>query len=148
MIKKIVSLAMAIASRGFDNNKIDENTKRLRVVSCFGMPGFSQCPKLKKSNNSEYSYCGGCGCGDHPHTWLLKGKNEYAKLDYPVLKCPLKMPGFSNYDPNYIIDDNRTRRDFIENMSPESLSLVQITVNSNPQMEHDINIVKNIIKNS
>ena len=121
-------MAMAIASRGFNNNKIDETTKKLRVVSCFGMPGLSACPKLKQSNTSKYSYCGGCGCGDHAHTWLLKEKNEYAKLDYPVLKCPLKMPGFSNYDPNFITPEIKTRKEKIESMSPEDLKLIDVTI--------------------
>jgi hypothetical protein len=149
MIKKIVSLAMSIAFRGFDNNKIDIPTKQLRVVSCFGnKDNISACHHLKKSKNSDYHFCSGCGCGDKNNTWLLKKDGEYSKLDYPVLNCPLKMPGFTNYDPNYVVKENKDRREKIENMSFEDLKLIQITVNSDPIKEHDINILKNMLKNS
>lgn len=149
MIKKIVSLAMAIASRGFDNNKIDLPTKQLRVVSCFGnKSSIPACHHLKKSKNSEYHFCSGCGCGDKNNTWLLKKEGEYSKLDYPVLNCPLKMPGFTNYDPNYFVKESKDRKENIENMSPEDLQLIQVTINSDPIKEHDINIIKNMLKNS
>ena len=149
MMKKIVSLAMAIASRGFDNKKIDVPTKQLRVVSCFGNNNdIGPCQHLKKSKNSEYHFCNGCGCGDKNNTWLLKKPGEYSKLDYPVLNCPLHMPGFTNYDPNSVIKQNIERRQKIENMSIEDLQLIQITVNSDPVKENDINILKNMLKNS
>jgi hypothetical protein len=58
------------------------------------------------------------------------------------------MPGFTNYDPNYVVKENKDRREKIENMSFEDLKLIQITVNSDPIKEHDINILKNMLKNS
>lgn len=131
MISKIMSFAMSIASRGFSDNKVDIQIKKLRILSCFGNEEIGKCNYLKKSNQSEYFYCGGCGCGDHPHTWLLKEKNEYSKLDYPNLKCPAKMPGFTNYDPGYMIQEIRDRKEKIENYSTEKLNLIQVTVNSN-----------------
>lgn len=125
-----MSLAMAIASRGLNNNKTDEPTKKLRVLSCFGFNEISPCSKLKKSNHSEFFYCGGCGCGDHDHTWLLKKQNEYSKLDYPNLKCPYKMPGFTNYDPSFFPDGIKERKEKIQNFDPEKLNLIQVTINS------------------
>ena len=73
-------LAMAIASRGLSNTKIDLPTKKLRTLSCFGHGDIPACPKLNKSKKSEYFYCGGCGCGDNSNTWLLKADGEYSKI--------------------------------------------------------------------
>lgn len=130
MFSQIMSLAMAIASRGINNNKIDEQTKQLRILSCFGSDNITACQKLKKSNHSEFFYCGGCGCGDHEHTWLLRNTNQYSKLDYPNLKCPYKMPGFTNYDPAFFPDNIRDRKEKIQNFDMNKLNLIQVTVNS------------------
>jgi hypothetical protein len=130
MITQIMSLAMSIASRGFSDNKIDKETKQLRILSCFGSNDLEKCPKLKKSNHSEFFYCGGCGCGDHKHTWLLRNEKDYAKLDYPVLKCPFKMPGFTNYDPSFLPTEIKDRKQKIENYNLEKLNLIKVTVNS------------------
>ena len=52
MFKKMITLAMALASRGLTNNKIDIVTKKIRTVSCFGHGDISHCHNLRKSNNS------------------------------------------------------------------------------------------------
>lgn len=148
MINKIMSFAMAIASRGFTNKSIDVPTKQLRVLSCFGYASIKPCHNLKKSNSSPYYYCGGCGCGDKDRTWLLKQENEYAKLDYPVLNCPLKMPGFSNYDPNFYTNNCKERKDQITNFDPVNLQYIQVTVNSNPMVDKVMDDLNKIIKNS
>lgn len=148
MFTKIMSFAMAVASRGFNNKSIDAPTKQLRVLSCFGNSTIKPCHNLKKSNSSPYFYCGGCGCGDKDRTWLLKQPNEYAKLDYPVLNCPLKMPGFSNYDPNFYTDKSKARKEEITNFNPEDLQYIKVTINSNPMIDKVMDDLNKITKNS
>jgi hypothetical protein len=147
MITKIMSFAMAIASRGIKNTKIDLETKKLRYVSCYGMDDIPACEFLTKSQKSEYYYCGKCGCGDHPHTWLQKGENDYSKLDYPYLTCPLKMPGFSDYDPNSP-KESLNRKGIIENMDPEQLNFIQLTISVDEEKQKIFETVSKIIKNS
>lgn len=147
ILNQIVSFAMSIASRGLKDAKIDLPTKQLRYVSCFGNTEISPCQKLQKSNNSKFYYCGGCGCGDHQHTWLQKNKDEYSKLDYPYLECPLKMPGFSNYDPNSPTESVERKRQ-IENMDPQKLQFVDITISTNEENEKIFEKITNVIKNS
>lgn len=142
----MVLFAISIASRGLNNNKIDEGTKKLRVLSCFGHSDIPPCQHLKKSSKSEYYYCGGCGCGDNENTWLLKKEGEYSKLDYPFLNCPSKLPGFNSYDPNSTID--KERREKIESFDPENLQYIQVTVGRSEEMEQMVDQIKKIIKNS
>jgi hypothetical protein len=146
MFTKIISLAMSLASRGLHDSKTDIVTKKLRYISCFGYEDISPCPKLKKSSKSNYHYCGGCGCGDHSHTLLVRGSGEYSKLDYPILNCPLKMPGFSNYDLNSV--ENKERKEKIENLDPEKLNFIQITVNVDPEKEKIIEKLNKLNQNS
>lgn len=134
MIKKMMLLAMAIASRGTTNKKTDVETKKLRYLSCYGKDDIQACPNLKTSEKSDFYYCGRCGCGDHPHTWLMRETGVYAKLDYPYLTCPLKMPGFSNYDPN-IPKDSLTRKRKIEDCDIEKLNLINLTVSVDEEKE-------------
>lgn len=131
------SFAQAMASRGFSNKKTEPFTKRLRVLSCYGNEHLGgelpPCEHLKKSKTEGKYYCGGCGCGDRPATWLLSQGEEYSKLDYPNLTCPLKMPGFSDYvasEPEDAIEPI-TRKYYIENMEKEEIEIIPIT-------EHDI----------
>jgi len=98
-LEKCVSLAMSIASKGITNKKVFPEEKKLRVLSCFGNSEIPQCEHLQKSKEHGGHYCGGCGCGDKKYTQLLINGTQYSKLDYPYLKCPMKMPGFSNYQP-------------------------------------------------
>jgi hypothetical protein len=145
-IKKMVSLSMAIASRGLSNNKVDLITKKLRVLSCFGHGEIPPCQNLKKSKTSDFYYCGSCGCGDSSGTWLLKKEGEYSKLDYPKLNCPIHMPGFSNYDPNNTAGIARRKK--IENMDPQELELIQVTVGKSEEHERIMNELNKILKNS
>lgn len=140
--------AMSVASRGFKNKTIDVQTKQLRVLSCFGHEEISPCPYLKRSGQSPYHYCDKCGCGDKKGTWLLKNGNEYSKLDYPVLNCPMKMPGFTNYDPNFNTKEIESRRNEIENFEPENLKFIQVTVNRNEENEKMIDDLNKILENS
>jgi hypothetical protein len=98
----VQSFAKAVVSRGLADQKINKPVKQLRVLSCFGNKDVGgqlpPCEYLKDSETPGKHFCGGCGCGDKPHTWLTTEGQEYSKLDYPKLVCPLKMPGFNNYE--------------------------------------------------
>lgn len=137
------SYASALVSRGITNKKIEEPIKRLRVLSCFGNQhtggSLPACEHLKHSDTEGKYYCGGCGCGDRKATWLNGSENEYSKLDYPKLECPLNMPGFSNYmisDPDEGVSPI-TRRYFIENMSDSDIDRVAVTVHDVPKEENE-----------
>lgn len=147
MFSQIMSFAMAIASRGFSNSKTDLNTKKLRYVSCFGIDEIPACELLKKSEKSDFYYCGGCNCGDHSHTWLVKNDGEYSKLDYPFLNCPLKMPGFNNYDMNGP-GESLKRKQQIEQMDSNKLKLIQLTVSVDPEKQKLFEKVSNVLGNS
>ena len=141
--------AASIASRGWSNKTVDLPVKQLRVLSCYGdNKEINACPYLKKSKHSNYHYCGGCGCGDKKNTWLMKEPNEYSKLDYPVLNCPMKMPGFTNYDPNYSNETIKKHKEKVENYDLMNLQYIQVTVNRSEENEKIFDNVKKIIKNS
>ena len=97
----VKSFATALTSRGLTDKKTSPASKQLRVLSCFGDADrggvLPPCEHLKESKTPGKHYCGGCGCGDKPHTWLMSTGKEYSKLDYPRLNCPSNMPGFTNY---------------------------------------------------
>jgi hypothetical protein len=147
MISKIMMFAMSIASRGKDDKRINDDVKKLRYISCYGIGSLKPCSRLTKSTKSNFYYCGGCGCGDYSHTWLLREHGAYSKLDYPHLNCPMKMPGFSNYDPNSPEEDlNRKKQ--IENLPPEIVQKVNLTVSVNKEKEEMFDAINKIIKNS
>ena len=133
------SFATSMMSRGLANKKTNKPTKRLRVLSCFGDESIGGDIKacdglmLSKVEDGKF-YCGKCGCGDKPMTWLMSEGGSYSKLDYPKLLCPLKMPGFTNYMPasNETTDIDQ-RKLTIENYNVEKLT--QITVSLPPKPE-------------
>jgi len=142
--------AASLASRGLGNNKTDIPTKQLRVLSCFGGAGLeTSCPFLRRSDvDKSKHYCGKCGCGDHKHTWLIRDPGEYCKLDYPKIDCPLKMPGFSNYDPSFYDKEDGNRKRDNENLDPASVQLVQLTVNNSEENQRLFEKLNNIMKNT
>lgn len=148
MFKQMVMFAASLASRGISDTKIDLPTKQLRVLSCFGDETIRPCSFLKKSKKQNHYYCGRCGCGDHKHTWLIKDGNEYSKLDYPTLNCPIKMPGFSNYDPNFYVSEEKERKKTIEDYDPEKLQFIKVTIGQSEEKEKILNEVNKIINNS
>lgn len=150
MFTKMIMFAASLASRGLSNTKTDIPTKQLRILSCFGGGDLSSpCPYLKQSAvDSTKHYCGGCGCGDKPHTWLMAESTDYSKLDYPVLNCPMQMPGFSNYDPNFKPNEIRERKEQIESMPPEVIQTIQVTIGQSEEKEKLISQVNKIIENS
>ena len=130
----VQSFAQAIASRGLLYNKINKPTKQLRVLSCFGNTDkggqLPPCEYLRNSSNPGKHFCGGCGCGDKPHTWLMAEGQEYSKLDYPKLQCPLNMPGFANYEPSKPDEANSpiTRRYYIENIDYKEVDNIPVSL--------------------
>ena len=133
MMKKgfsmVQSFAISMISRGLNNKKVDIPVKQLRVLSCFGDKNnggnISPCKHLIKSSTEDKFYCGECGCGDKRSTWLISNSEEYSKLDYPKLNCPLKMPGFSNYEIAPLDDDKRKKQ--IENYDLTKLAQIIVT---------------------
>lgn len=106
IFQKAASFGKSMVSRGISNKRANAETKSLRSLSCHGSEelGLAPCSERKDSEKFPGShYCGACGCGDKSGTQLtnlsINGENEYTKLDYPTVSCPLKMPGFSTYIP-------------------------------------------------
>jgi hypothetical protein len=133
----IQNFASAIASRGISNEKVSIPVKQLRVLSCFGNMKqggeLPPCEHLKPSVTPGKYFCGGCGCGDRKGTWLVSDGDEYSKLDYPKLACPLQMPGFSNYKKSEPAEGESpiTRRYYIENnINYKDLEKIPVTVPS------------------
>lgn len=121
ILQKAKSFGESVVSRGLTNKKAPEETKNLRVLSCHGSEelGLPPCADRKDSRKFENSfYCGACGCGDKKMTQLvtlvINGKEQYSKLDFPKVSCPLKMPGFSTYIPSEEGVSENSRKKTIE----------------------------------
>lgn len=133
-IGMVQSFATALASRGLSNHKINTPAKQLRVLSCFGNQHtggeLPPCQHLKESETPGKHFCGGCGCGDKSHTWLMAQDQEYSKLDYPKLNCPLNMPGFTNYEPSKPDEANEpiSRRYYIENIDYSEIAKILVSL--------------------
>jgi len=130
----VTNYAKSISSRGLNNKKTDKFTKQLRVLGCFGNQHeggeLPPCEHLKQSSTAGKYYCGGCGCGDRKATWLIAGGDEYSKLDYPKLNCPLNMPGFDTEKSKTIVEsdpDIMTRKLYIEQMNDEDINCISVT---------------------
>lgn len=122
IVQKAVSAAKAFKSKGLTGKKAPELTKALRVLSCHGSDKFPPCPYREKSVNYPNSFfCGACGCGDKAFTQLVNrvenGETTYAKLDFPEIQCPLKMPGFLNYGESELdsVENKNSRKIYLEN---------------------------------
>ncbi len=102
MFQKAKSYAEAVASKGFTGKRACEKIFLARYASCHGneQEGISPCPHraVSEKDASRY-YCTACGCGDREATWLNSNNpDDYTKLHFPKVQCPLKMPGFTNYE--------------------------------------------------
>lgn len=132
------SFAMAIASRGISNEKVTKPIKQLRVLSCFGNQAqggvLPPCEHLKESSTPGKHFCGGCGCGDRKGTWLVAEGDEYSKLDYPKLACPLQMPGFTNYEKSKSDESVPpiTRRYYIDQLSYKEVEKIPVSLHAPP----------------
>lgn len=139
-IEMAQSFISAIASRGASNNKVNVPLKQLRVLSCFGNKDkggqLPPCEFLRKSKTEGKFFCGGCGCGDKPLTWLMGEGEEYSKLDYPKLNCPLQMPGFTNYKPSGPEEaiSPITRRYYVENINYSDLEQIPVSMHDIPEL--------------
>jgi len=144
-LNQCISFAMSVVSRGIVGKKAEPSVKQLRVLSCFGNNEIPVCENLLKSKKYEGHYCGGCGCGDKPHTQLLINGKAYSKLDYPYLTCPLKMPGFSNYDPASPREvSEKNRKSLIEVY--DTLKLSEIDVSSPDPTDDEYLLFKKLSK--
>jgi len=122
LLDKAVSFGKAVASRGVSNKKASEETIKLRRMSCHGDDNIKLPPCSERKDSVKYPgsyYCGACGCGDKAHTQLInvkdaEGNEKYSKLDYPKVTCPLKMPGFTNYQQTEEGVSENPRKMFIE----------------------------------
>ena len=78
-----------------DGIHVDQATYELRRNSCFGSEKQPPC-SLLVTNASGHRFCGACGCGQTALSRLDGDKPEdYTKLHYPALHCPLKREGFT-----------------------------------------------------
>lgn len=116
-LKKIKEFTDSMISRGLWDAKAHEDIIDLRDISCHGsedlaIPACAERVESKKFANSFY--CGACSCGDYSHTQLSKiSDTHYSKLEYPRVNCPKKMPGFTNYVP-LTISENNTAKGLME----------------------------------
>ena len=69
-------------------------------------------------------------------------------MDYPVLNCPMQMPGFSNYDPNFKPIEVKLRKEMIEELDPKELELIQVTIGYSEEKEQLIDKINKIVENS
>ena len=136
----VQNFAMALASRNLNNNKINNAIKQLRVLSCFGNESIGgelpPCEYLHQSavDNTKH-ICGGCGCGDRKQTFLVANADEYGKLDYPKLACPLQMPGFTDYTISTSDESEEpvTRKYYIENIDYDAMQGLDVAVGKQEQ---------------
>jgi len=133
-LSMIQSFASSLASRNFNNKKINKPIKQLRVLSCFGNEQYGgilpPCEHLNESKTEGRYYCGACGCGDKKMTWLMSKSHEYSKLDYPKVSCPLQMPGFTNYvmSTEDEAEEPVTRKYYIENVDYKEVSVIEVEI--------------------
>ena len=105
------------------------------MLSCFGNEdGGGELPPCEYLQQSEVDptkhICGGCGCGDRKQTFLVAEAEEYGKLDYPKLACPLQMPGFTNYlvSTSDESEEPVTRKYYIENIDYENIQKLNVEI--------------------
>lgn len=114
---KAWQFADAHLSRGFSNAKVSEEVKDIREISCHGSEDLNIPPCDGRGDSRKFPgsfVCERCACGDFSHTQLKNlSDSHYSKLDYPRIFCPKQMPGFSNYVP-LTISENDMRKKLIE----------------------------------
>lgn len=107
---KAWQFADSAMSRGLKGQRVSEDVKDIRSISCHGSNDMGLAPCEDRMHSGKYAhsfYCGACNCGDFNHTQLSNLSEEhYSKLDYPRIHCPKNMPGFTNYVPLTIEQKN------------------------------------------
>ena len=65
--------------------------------------------------------------------------DNYSKLDFPKLACPLNMPGFTNYKPSEPDESEMpiTRKYYIENMDYDIINKVEVSLPDPKTKEED-----------
>ena len=60
----------------------------------------------------------------------MSESDEYSKLDYPKVSCPLQMPGFSNYliSTDDEAEEPVTRKYYIENVNIKDVTNIDVVV--------------------
>lgn len=124
--KKYWEFADSMISRGLTGAVVSNDIREVREISCHGSEelGLEPCKDRMESKKYPNSYfCGACNCGDFSHT-LLNNINEkhYSKLDYPRVRCPRQMPGFTNYVPLGIMENDMRKRLIEETFGVQYLS--------------------------
>lgn len=123
---KAWQFADSLISRGLGNNKVSEEIRDIRDISCHGSEELSIQPCEHRLTSKKYKdsfICEACNCGDFSHTQLSNlDENHYSKLDYPRVHCPMKMPGFSNYVPLTISENNKRKQLMEESFGVDYLS--------------------------
>lgn len=146
-IGMVQSFAMALASRGIRGKKINKATKQLRVLSCFGnmdqdgiLPPCEHLGASEAKGGEGKNYCKACGCGDRAGTWLISEGEDYSKLDYPQLACPLYMPGFTNYMPSKFEESESpiTRKYYIENIDYNEMQNISVSMVEPPKTPNGV----------
>lgn len=136
-LKRIKEFTDSMISRGLWDAKASEDVIDLRDISCHGSEELNipPCPERMESKKfANSSYCGACSCGDYSHTQLNKISDaHYSKLEYPRVNCPRKMPGFTNYVP-LTISENNDRKGLMEGIfGVEYMSNITTKENSGEQ---------------
>lgn len=115
---KAWQFADSLISRGLAGATVSEEIKDIREISCHGSSemGLPPCEEREESKKYPKSFiCRACNCGDFGQTQLTNvDDGHYSKLDYPRVHCPKQMPGFSNYTP-LTISENNERKKLMEN---------------------------------
>lgn len=114
---KAWQLADSLMSRGINSERVSNEIYDIRSISCHGSDELNISPCTERLESKKFAgsyFCGACNCGDFGHT-QIKNLNEdhYSKLDYPRVRCPKSMPGFTNYVP-LTISENDMRKKLIE----------------------------------
>jgi len=100
ILQKAKNLASSYISKGFSGKRAEPEVVEVRSMSCHGLDdiGLAACEFRGNSETEGRHMCLECGCGDREATWLNKlSEDEYSKLEFPNVHCPLSMPGFTNY---------------------------------------------------
>tara|TARA_Y100001938_G_C8098994_1_gene440201 strand:- start:2978 stop:3553 length:576 start_codon:yes stop_codon:yes gene_type:complete len=143
IFQKAKNMAKAYASKGLSGKRAEEDIVEIRNISCHGLGDINLPPcefRGTSEENKGRHFCLECGCGDRQATWLnALNEDDYTKLHFPNVVCPLNMPGFSNYTSVKDETEERkshyrgfTRKQTIENYSSSmGLDLVELTFRQN-----------------
>ena len=112
LFSKAKNMAKSYASKGLSGKRADEDIVEIRSMSCHGLGDINLPPcefRGTSEENEGRHYCLECGCGDRQATWLnALNEDDYTKLHFPSVVCPLNMPGFTNFTS--VNDETKERK--------------------------------------